>query len=404
FLESALTAEDVFAVEADHVCIATGATWRRDRFDGKAFVPIGEDVSTPDDIIEGRLPQGPTVVYDADTYYLAGVVAERIRQTGQKVTYVTASDSVSAWAGNTAERWRVRSHLMALGVEILTAHKLTGFDGNHATLVCTYSGAEINLPATGAVMVGQRLPNDALYHEILDEAGGDLAALPFTLKRIGDCEAPGIIAQNVYAGHRFATELEAEISMDEPLKHDRVDVGATPPAPMPETPEGASPAYLPTLLRYWEEEIAGEAFFRELAARAAETRHKEKMLLLAQVEQRTAEITEPLLRRYGLVPKSHEELRAEGLRDAEPLPREWEALIGYMADKFPEYIDDFKRLEAMAPAEDLPILAQMTDHEVVAVEFLERERRGDPTATEPLLRFICGPDRPPAETTRDKVA
>ncbi|MEM0924006.1 MAG: FAD-dependent oxidoreductase, partial [Pseudomonadota bacterium] len=118
FLESALTAEDVFAVEADHVCIATGATWRRYRFDGKTFVPIGEDVSTPDDIIEGRLPQGPTVVYDADTYYLAGVVAERIRQTGQKGTYVTASDRVSAWAGNTAERWRVRSHLMALGVEI----------------------------------------------------------------------------------------------------------------------------------------------------------------------------------------------------------------------------------------------------------------------------------------------
>ncbi len=37
FRESALTAEDVFATEADHVAIATGATWRRDRFNGEAL-------------------------------------------------------------------------------------------------------------------------------------------------------------------------------------------------------------------------------------------------------------------------------------------------------------------------------------------------------------------------------
>ena len=46
FRESALTAEDVFATEADHVAIATGATWRRDRFNGEAYVSIApEDTS-----------------------------------------------------------------------------------------------------------------------------------------------------------------------------------------------------------------------------------------------------------------------------------------------------------------------------------------------------------------------
>ena len=77
---------------------------------------------TADDIMDGRLPEGPTVVFDADNYYLAGVIAERIRQSGAPVTYVTESDSVSEWAGKTSERWRVRTHLMEMGVKIVTAH------------------------------------------------------------------------------------------------------------------------------------------------------------------------------------------------------------------------------------------------------------------------------------------
>ena len=32
--------------------------------------------------------------------------------------------------------------------------------------------------------------------------------MPFTLTRIGDCEAPAIIAAATYAGHRYARELD----------------------------------------------------------------------------------------------------------------------------------------------------------------------------------------------------
>ena len=226
FRESRLTADDVLAFGADHVCIATGADWRAERFDGKTYVPIGPGVLTADDIMDGRLPEGPTVVFDTDNYYLGGVIAERIRQTGAPVAYVTESDSVSDWAGKTSERWRVRTHMMEMGIEIVTAHALAAFDGATATLTCEYTGKKRTLPAAGAVMVGQRIPRDRLYRDILATVDGGASALPFTLKRIGDCDAPNIIAANVYAGHRYAAELDAEIDMDEPLKHDRVDVGA----------------------------------------------------------------------------------------------------------------------------------------------------------------------------------
>ncbi|TVQ56829.1 MAG: NADH:flavin oxidoreductase [Rhodobacteraceae bacterium] len=229
FRESRLTAEDVFEIGADHVAVATGARWRRDRFDGKAYVPVavgGAAVLTPDDVMDGRLPEGPAVVFDGDGYMMGGVIAERLALAGLETTYVTASDSVSAWAGNTAERWRVRTRLMGLGVRIVTAHSLTAFDGEGADLVCAYSGAAQRLPAGGVVMVGQRSPCDALYHDILARAGGDAARLPFTLRRIGDCEAPALIAAAVYAGHRYAAELDEDVDTDEPLRHDRPVVSA----------------------------------------------------------------------------------------------------------------------------------------------------------------------------------
>ncbi|MDP5359456.1 MAG: FAD-dependent oxidoreductase, partial [Paracoccaceae bacterium] len=229
FRESRLTAQDVFATEADHVAIATGATWNRTRFDGKRYVGVTIDdaeVFTPDDIMDGKLPEGPTVVFDGDNYYMAGVIAEAVIKAGHPVTYVTESDSVSAWAEMTSERWRIRTHLMELGVKIVTAHALTRFDGAKATLACEYTGVEQTLDAAAVVMVTQRTPNDELYNEILATVDGDVGRLPFTLKRIGDAEAPAIIAAAVYAGHRYATELDEEVDIDEPMKHDRPDVGA----------------------------------------------------------------------------------------------------------------------------------------------------------------------------------
>ena len=233
YRESRLAAQDVLDVGADHVVIATGAAWRRDRFDGGRYVPVaaaGSDprILTPDDIMEGRLPEGPILVYDEDSYYMGGIIAERLRRAGLDVTLCTPADAVSDWAGKTSERWRIRSHLMKLGVKIEVSQALTHFDGAEATLACQYSGTQRVLPLASVVMVTQRKPQDGLYHDILAAAGGDAEALPFTLRRIGDCEAPAIIAAAIFAGHRYARELDAPPDPDLPLVHDRVDAGQTP--------------------------------------------------------------------------------------------------------------------------------------------------------------------------------
>ena len=230
FRESELTADDVFSIQPDHVAIATGATWRRDRFDGQAHVPVvqpgsGAGVLTPDDIMAGQLPSGPTIIFDSDEYYMGGLIAERLRGADIAVTLCMPSDSVSRWAGNTSERWRIRTRLMKMGIGIVPAHSLVAFDGAAATLRCEYTGTPMTIQASAVVMVTHRKPNDALYHGILARMSGSERDDPFTLARIGDCEAPAIIAANVYSGHRYARKIDNPADIDVPMKNERVDIG-----------------------------------------------------------------------------------------------------------------------------------------------------------------------------------
>jgi dimethylamine/trimethylamine dehydrogenase len=139
---------------------------------------------------------------------------------------------VSPWAENTGEGWRVPGYLLGLGVDLLTAHRLEWFDGAQVTLACEHSGRERLLDAAHLVLVGQRAPVDALYHTLRD-AG----PLPFTLARIGDAEAPAIIAAATYAGHRYAQELDGVLDIDLPMRHEKIDVGAV----LPHSHPGAAP-------------------------------------------------------------------------------------------------------------------------------------------------------------------
>ena len=232
FRESRLTAQDVLDFGAAHVCIATGARWRRDVFKGKRYTPVagdGTQVFTPDDIMEGRLPTGPTVIYDTDGYYMGSVMADRLREAGLEVTLVTPHDRVSPWAVNTGEGWRIPAHLLAQNVRLITAHGVSWFDGAQVTIGCEHSDRETMLPAAALVVVGQRAPVDDLYAALRYAPDGSHASLPFTLTRIGDCEAPAIIAAATYAGHRYGQNLDRAVDIDLPLRHDRVDVGLVPP-------------------------------------------------------------------------------------------------------------------------------------------------------------------------------
>jgi dimethylamine/trimethylamine dehydrogenase len=64
------------------------------------------------------------------------------------------------------------------------------------------------LPCDAVVSITARLPHDALYQELIQREAEWVGAGIRSVRCIGDAEAPGLIAHAVYAGHRYARELE----------------------------------------------------------------------------------------------------------------------------------------------------------------------------------------------------
>ena len=226
FRESELSADDILSTEADHVAVATGAAWRKDSFNWLGYEPVPgnatDRILTPDDILAGQVPDGPVLIFDTDHYYMGGALAELLRGKGVDVTLATPSEKISAWCDFTAERWRVQYRLMQLGVDLITAHDLAGFDGKEAMLTCGYTKKERPVAAKSLLMVSARKPRDDLFMALSGRVENGEARPLKSVTRIGDCLAPAIIAAAVYSGHRYARELDCEVDADNPAKYDRV--------------------------------------------------------------------------------------------------------------------------------------------------------------------------------------
>jgi len=201
-----------------HVVLATGATWRRDGLGRAHFQPIpGSDcpqVTTPDELMAGTLPEGPVLVYDDDHYYMGGVLAELLAKAGRAVCLATPAAQVSQWTVNTLEQGRIQTRLLELGVEIAAQRTLIAIREGEATLACVFTGRQETRAAPSVVMVTSRTPEDALYPALVDEEGRPHGDALRSVARIGDCLAPSTIAAAVYAGHRFAQEFETESAGD----------------------------------------------------------------------------------------------------------------------------------------------------------------------------------------------
>ena len=94
YLESPMTANEVLDYDFDHVAVATGSTWRRDgvgRWHTHPMPTGALAILTPDDLMDGRRPDGERVaIFDDDHFYMGGVLAELLRGEGYDVVIVTA--------------------------------------------------------------------------------------------------------------------------------------------------------------------------------------------------------------------------------------------------------------------------------------------------------------------------
>ncbi|HGO9799672.1 oxidoreductase [Pseudomonas aeruginosa] len=212
YRDSRLSNDDVLGFGFQHVLVATGATWRTDGVGRTHHFPLQGlgtiPVFTPDDIMSGNLPTGEVVVFDDDTYYMGGVICELLAKKGCKVRLVTPYPVVSPWTVNTFEQRPTQSRLMELGVEININRKLAGVTDNGVVSVCTYTGEQHEICGASVVLITERLPNESLYLDLVRDRSALEEAGIKTVRAIGDCHAPGIIASAVYNGHLAARELQ----------------------------------------------------------------------------------------------------------------------------------------------------------------------------------------------------
>lgn len=218
---SPMTAKDVLEASAPHVILATGAAWRRDGLGRNISRPLQGDgkIFTPDDLMNGILPSGKVLIYDDDHYYMGGVLAELLVANGCEVILMTPAPVISYWTEYTLEQNRIYKRLLDLNVTLLTHHVLASHSGTSAAVTHTMTSVESTLPCDAIVLVTDRIPNDALYHELKPAlADGKLKSL----RLIGDAEAPNIIAQAVFSGHLAAREFDEVIDPDvTPFKVER---------------------------------------------------------------------------------------------------------------------------------------------------------------------------------------
>jgi dimethylamine/trimethylamine dehydrogenase len=211
YRDSALTPEDILALGADHVAIATGSAWRRDAVARFHLHPIPTDpampVYTPDDLMAGGCPEARTVaLYDDDHFYMGSVLAELLVAKGNRVHVITPAVKVAEWTDNTLEQGTIMRRLLTLGVEIHPSKAPEAVGAKEMTLACTWTGRQTALPCDSVVLVTSRTPNDHLFHAT--KARDWQAAGIKSLKLIGDAAAPGPIAWATYAGRNWAEGLD----------------------------------------------------------------------------------------------------------------------------------------------------------------------------------------------------
>jgi len=207
YLESVVDREQILEFASDRVVVATGARWRRDgtgRWHDRE-IPGWQtpSVLTPDDVLGGVIPDGPVVVYDDDHYYMGGVIAEKLRGDGLDVTLVTPANEVSTWTHLTEEQNSIQRRILTLGIHLKTGTSLSEIQSGGVIAECIYTGREEKIAASAVVLVTSRMPEDDLYQSLRDE---------IDIERIGDCLAPGTIATAVYSGHRYAREMDEEVT------------------------------------------------------------------------------------------------------------------------------------------------------------------------------------------------
>ncbi len=230
FFQSNLSPEEILELACDNVIIATGCHWRRDGIGEEMRDGIpglnNINVITPDDIMDGNTTlAGHTVIYDQEQGYLGGVIADHLADAGNDLSFVTPGSVVSAWTSYTLEQARVQQSLLEQDVRVIANKSVIKASRDagqsQVTLACVYTGKTETLQCDNLLLLTQRATETTLYEQLQTLCeDSDQHAAP-NLHIIGDAEAPALIVDAVYSGHKMAREIDMDANAIEAIMYRR---------------------------------------------------------------------------------------------------------------------------------------------------------------------------------------
>lgn len=239
-----LTANDVLQYGADKVVIATGASWNTDGTNCLSHDPIpGADASqpdqmTPDQVFEGKKKIGKRVVIlNADTYFMAPSLAEKLASAGHEVTIVSGVH-LANYMHFTLEYPNMMRRLHELHVEEIGDHFCSKIEKGRLEVYNIWGdGSKRSYRGPGVaprdankthrwiefdtlILVTGRHSENQLFNDLKAREGEWAANGIKDVYLIGDAEAPRLIADATFTGHRLAREIE-EANPQYPLPYKR---------------------------------------------------------------------------------------------------------------------------------------------------------------------------------------
>jgi hypothetical protein len=136
--------------------------------------------------------------------------------------------------------------------------------------------------------------------------------------------------------------------------------------------------YATYLEERYQGEVYGEALFRTMAERCDEPQRVAKLRVLEQLERETKEAILPALLEVGGSGKESAERVADGeTLGAQLANAPWPDLMRGFQTELARFVADFEAAESLAPADEQPLLRQVTAHERALLDFANRESDPD---------------------------
>lgn len=205
-LETTLRAEDVVAIGADRVVVATGARPARAGFQRAA--PMidrlpgvdRDDVLAVQDVLAGVAVRGSRVVVldDLGDWRGAGTGLHLV-EAGHQVTLVTAAPVMAGGLAHSAADGPIRRRFAAAGGVVRVHTVVDAWDGTGASVRSTLTGATGRVPADVLVIAETAIPETGL----LD----DLRAMGVTFDAIGDVVAARRASLAFYEARALARRI-----------------------------------------------------------------------------------------------------------------------------------------------------------------------------------------------------